>query len=319
MSLVFLLRQRTLRAASWLGAVAVAAVLVACGDSEVVEPFQADRVVAFGDEFSAVLPDKRKYSVNDFTDSVVDCTKNPIWVQALAADFGKPLASCPGSSTTAVSLTYAVASAKVDNLRLQVDAHLAADAFGEKDLVTMFVGMHDILEQYALVATDGESTITERLRERGTALGAQVNRVATGGSPVLVVTVPDLGRTPWGAAEETANAGRVALLNRLTSTFNTAMRLEIINDGRMIGLVDAFDLFGAMLKFPGNYGLTNTATPACQSTVTVPDCTTATLIQDNGATVDPVRFLWADRQHFGPTGHRYIGVIAVARARNNPF
>ncbi len=310
-----------MRLASWLAALSVAALLGACSDSQVVEPFVPDRVVAFGDDFSVILPDRRKYAVNDFTDGQIDCQKNPIWVQSLAADFDKPMKDCPGTSTStsAVSLSYAEASAKVDDLRLQLDAHRAADAFGEKDLVTMFVGMHDILGEYAKLAADGEDIVNQRLRERGKTLGGLVNGVANGGSPVLIVTVPDLGRTPFGAAEEAANAGRAALLNRMTSAFNTAMRLEIINDGRMIGLVDAFDLFGAMQKFPGNYSLINVVAASCLSTAPTPACSTQTLVQDNGSSVDPVRFLWADTQHFGPTGHRYIGVIAIARARNNPF
>jgi phospholipase/lecithinase/hemolysin len=291
----------------------------ACSDSEFAQPFVADRVVAFGDESSVILSDGRKYNVNDFTEGNLDCAKNPIWVQELAAVYGKPFPACAGTNTTALSVGRAQPGATVDGLRQQIDAHLAADRLGEKDLVTMFVGRHDILAEYANFAADGEATITARLSQIGKQLGAQVNRVALAGSPVLVVTLPDLGRTPFGAAEEAANPGRAGLLSRLTSAFNTSMRLEIINDGRMIGLVDAFDLLGAMVKFPGNYGIVNATTPACLSTAPLPDCSTQTLTQVDGASVNPAIYLWADPQLFGPTGHRYLAIVATSRARNNPF
>ncbi len=293
--------------------------LAACSDSEFAEPFAADRVVAFGDEYSVITSDGRKYSVNDFTDGTLDCGKNPIWVQELAASFGKPMGNCAGTSTTAVSISHARPGATVDALQQQVDAHVAGDRFAEKDLVTMFVGMHDLLAEYARLAADGEATVTARLVDAGKRLGAQVNRVAQTGSPVLIVTLPDIGRTPFGATEEAANAGRAALLSRLTSAFNTAMRLEVINDGRMIGLVDAFDLFGAMTKFPGNYGITNSVTPACLDSAPLPDCSTQTLVQVDGAAVNSGNYLWADALHFGSTGHRYLAIVATSRSRNNPF
>jgi outer membrane lipase/esterase len=296
-----------------------AAALGACSDSQFAEPFVADRVIGFGDESSLVLADGRKYSVNEFTEGTLDCTKNAIWLQDLASNFGKPLSSCPGTSTTPTSLSRAQAGATVDGLRQQVDAHLASDRLGEKDLVTMFVGANDIVTEYGRLAADGESTITARLREAGRQLGLQVNRVAQAGTPVLIVTVHDLGRTPFAAAEEAASPGRAALLSRLTSAFNTAMRLEIINDGRMIGLVDAFDLFSAMTKFPANYGIANVTQPACLDTAALPDCTTLTLAQNEGASVNPATYLWADKLHFGTTGHQYLARVAVARARNNPF
>ncbi len=314
-------RARPLRA-SCGAAVLAASLLAGCGDSEFAQTFQANRVVAFGDEASVILDDGRKYSVNDFTAGTLDCTKNPIWVQELATNLRRPMQVCPGTAPAnnpATSITRAAPGATVDSLRQQLDAHLASDTLGDKDVVTMFVGKHDILQEYAAVAADGESVVASRLETRGKALGAQVNRIAQAGSPVLVVTVPDIGRTPLGIAEEQANAGRAAMLARLTSRFNTAMRLEIINDGRMIGLVDASDLFGAMFRFPGNYGLSNITDAACLSTVALPSCSTQTLIQNIATSNNSAPYVWADSLNFGATAHRYLSIVAISRANNNPF
>jgi outer membrane lipase/esterase len=304
----------------FVAALPIVAALAACSDSRFAEPFAADRVVAFGDEASLVLADGRKYSVNDFTDGNLDCAKNRIWLQDLAANFGKPLSTCAGTSSTASSVSRAQAGAKADGLRQQVDAHLASDRLGEKDLVTMYVGLNDIVGEYARLAADGESAITARLGDAGRLLGAQVNRVATAGSPVLVFAIHDLGLTPFGAAEEAASPGRAGLLTRLTSAFNTAMRLEIINDGRMIGLVDSFDLLRAMGRPINAQGITNASQPACLDTAALPDCSTQTLIQNSeGGSINPVPYLWADKLRFGSTAHNWLGQIAIARARNNPF
>ncbi len=308
-------------------ALLITSVLVGCGGSgKLIEPFVPKRVVAFGDESSLILPDGRKYAVNGLLAAGgVDCNINPIWVQKMSNGLGVPMRECPPASTAttttvnAPSLTRAAANATVDTLAAQVDAHLQSDTLGDKDLVTMFVGLHDILAEYATVATSDEATATARLQARGRALAAQVNRVAQAGPPVLVVTIPNVGQSPYGRAQEVAKPGSAELLGRLTSAFNIAMRLDLINDGRLIGLVDGFDLTRAFVTLPSGFVLTNITEPACLAATPTPDCSTATLNQVNGTSVSPAQYMWADTLHLGPTFHDRLGGIAEARARNNPF
>jgi outer membrane lipase/esterase len=75
-----------------------------------------------------------------------------------------------------------------------------------------------------------------------------------------------------------------------------------------------------MAKFPANFALANITQPACAATTTLPDCSTQTLVTNSeGVPVNPVSYLWADKLHFGRTGHFELGKVAIARARNNPF
>ena len=294
--------------------VAALALLASCGGGDRVSQFVPGRILAFGDEASVITPAGKKYTVNTLdANSALDCALNPIWVQYLAASHGLPFAECPGTATTIVSRNYAAAGANVAAVTAQIDAHLAGGSFGGTDLVTVFAGGHDIREQYALYNGSNLAALQTTLTARGQALAVQINRVAGLGGKVLVVTVPNLGQTAFGVAEEAANAGRAAVLLALTNTFNEEMRVPLVNDGRMIGLIDADAIVRNMVASPGAFGLGNITQPACN--VALPDCTTATLVSGANASA----WLWADLHQPSVGAHRQIGFTADTRARNNPF
>jgi outer membrane lipase/esterase len=306
----------------WLGQAALAAgvvlALAACGGgSGQVEPFEPTRIIAMGDQTSVHEADGRKYTVNALATggAALDCETHPIWVQVVADVFDLKFPQCPGDDTAPTGVMLAANGAKAADIEAQVNA--VAASFGEDDLVTMLVGANDIFELYAQFPTRSEADIGAELRARGRAWGAQINRVAQAGPAVLVVTVPDLGKTPFALAEESANAGRASLLSRLTDQYNAGMRLEIINDGRLIGLAFGDLEVQNIVRFPGAFGFANVTEATCLASAPLPTCTTATLIADPD--VDPVNWLWADDRHLSPGGHNRIGVIAATRARNNPF
>lgn len=303
--------------------------LGACGGGDRVEPFAPTRLLVFGDENSVIADvnsdaNGRKYTINALkTDNVtLDCSANAIWVQYPAASFGLVLPQCnPNNVSDPKSRIYAQAGAKVADLSAQVDTHLLSDTFTGTDLVTVLMGQNDIFEQYALYDGSNEGDLTAAVQTLGATVAGQVNRIANAGGKVLISTVPDLGLTPFAVTEEASNAGRAALLSRLTQAFNLKLRVNLINDGHKIGLVVGDELTQTMVKFPSLYGLT-TATggvtaAACDidKAATVDLCTTLTLETD--ATTST--WLWADDKHLGPVGHKTLGGAASTRATNNPF
>jgi outer membrane lipase/esterase len=303
--------------ARWLLLAALAA-LVACGGGERVSTFTPQRIVAFGDEASVITSAGRKYTINALDSAgALDCKTNPIWVQYLALVFTLPFAQCNPDGAIVRSINYATAGAKVADISPQIDQHFAAGGFGGQDLVTILAGSNDVIEQYRLYPAQSEAAIIAVLEARGEALAAQVNRVAAAGGKVLIATLPDLGLTPFALAEQAAHPApdvdRAALIRRLLERFNAKLRINIINDGRLIGLVVADQLVQVMVKSPGSYGLVNVTGAAC--TVALPDCTSQTLV--TGATSD--NWLWADSLQLGPVAHRQLGLLADVRARNNPF
>jgi len=317
-----------MRSIATLAALLGAALVASCGGGGLVEPFAPTRILAFGDELSALDATGRKYSINAFkiTDATttpvtestteLDCARNPIWTQAVATAFALAFDRCLGTATAASGLALAAPGAKVADFATQRAAVTGA-ALSKKDLAIAMFGMNDILELYARYPTTGRDALVAEARARGESMGAQVNALAQSGPPVVVLTVPDLGLTPFARAQNasTGDATRSALLTELTNAFNNRMSVTLINDGRLIGLVYADIELQTEYKFPGTAGPLNVNDAACLTTAALPGCTTSTLVTD----ATSATHLWADALLPGPTYQTRLGSLAAFRARNNPF
>ena len=308
---------RQMRALALGGAVAAAVVACGGGTSQTVA-FKPDKVVALGDENSLITPAGLKYSVNALSDTAaINCAANPLWVQAvLNAYTGYVFPQCnPGNELAPQGVMRAALGARVGDLKTQVDAQVAAGGFASKTLVTVLVGMHDVLDLYADFPRRSESELIAEARVRGEQLAAQVNRMVDLGARVIISTVPDMGLSPYGLAQKAAftDTDRSALISRLTAAVNGRMRVTVINDGRFIGLVLADEMVQAMNKSPISFGLVESTKPVC--TVALPDCTANTLVESGNAAT----YLWADDIHMAQGGHTQLGTLAQQRALNNPF
>jgi lysophospholipase L1-like esterase len=318
---------RVKRAAALGLAAVMAALLVACGGGNQVEPFVPNRLLVFGDELSSIQDlngdgNGRKHNINALkTDNVtLDCAANPIWVQYLSAAYSLVLPQCnPSAVPNPLSRIYALPGQRATDVAAQVDLHLATSGFSNKDLVTVLAGANDILAQYAQYPTLNEDQLRANLEAAAQQLAAQVNRIANAGGKVLIATVPDLGLSPYAIAQKAGNADtdRAVLLTRLTSYFNVRLRRDILNDGRTIGLVLADELVQTLVKLPTNYGLSNVTSPLCDAALApaIEQCTALTLVTGGSVTA----YLWADATRMGPAGQQRLGQAATSRAVNNPF
>lgn len=303
------------------------ALLASCGGGTPVVAFQPTRVLAFGDENSVITADARKYTVNALvadTNGVktIACASNPLWVQRLASSYGLVFPECnPDAVANPASRIYAANGAKVSDLVAQVDQHLAADTFSDKDLVTLFVGQNDILEQYALYPNTPSDQLLTAAFSAGATLAGQVSRIANAGGKVLVSTAPELALTPFSRAEDTAagDTSRSALLSALVAKFNEGLRVGISKlNGSQVAIMLTNELMQTMFKFPASYGgMSNVLDKACDAALapSVLQCTSDTLV--TGAT--STTHLWADAIHLSPNGHNYVGALAANRTRTNPF
>ena len=305
----------------------LSALVASCGGGDPVVAFAPRRVLAFGDENSVITADARKYTINALvTDAngvkTLSCATNPIWVQRLASSYGLVFPECnPDAVADAASRIYATNGATVADLVAQVDAHLSQDTFSDKDLVTLFVGQHDVLAQYALYPNTPSDQLLGAAYNAGVALAGQVTRIADAGGKVLVSTAPEMALTPFARAEDTAagDTSRTELLAALVAKFNEGLRVGIRSEnGSQVAIMLTNELMQAMVKFPVTYGgMANVVDAACDKTLaaTVLDCTTDTLI--TGAT--STSYLWADDTHLSANGHSYVGALASNRTRTNPF
>lgn len=301
---------------------AAVALLASCGGGGQVQTFVATRVIAFGDEFSVINPNGSKYTVNALlsgSSTAFDCAANPIWIQTLAAAYGLVFPQCPGTMPDPVSRIYATNGAMVGDISAQIDQQLnVGGGFVAGDLVTVFVGANDVVAQFQQYPAVGEDQLAANLTVAGAALADQVNRLAGLGAKVLIVTIPDMGLTPFAGDRSVGSTdGNPALLTRLSTKFNDALLSNILNDGHKIGLVQLDQYLksvdtAAIGGFSGA-PFSNTTQAAC--TVALPNCTTNTLVSDAVGAI----WLWADNRHLGAGGQASLGSLAQSRAQNNPF
>ena len=306
-----------------LGAAALVALtgLSACGGgSAQIDPFTPSRIVTFGDESSYIDPQGRKYTVNgiDPATGLQNCALNPIWVQYLASSFGLSYPQCdPNHLAAPQGLMQAVPGSKVADVAAKVDQFFAANFFTNKDLVTVMAGTNDVLEIYNQFPAQNRDALVDEAKRRGKALADVINRIANANGRVIASTLPDMGTTPFAGSESLSHGdiNRAELLSSLSDAFNTSLRVALINDGRLIGLVLLDETTQGIAKFPSAFGISNATDPACLPNVTILSCTTATIFP--GATGDT--WLWATNVLLGSGGQSRLGSLAISRAHNNPF
>jgi len=332
-----------------LGAALLSAgLLAACGGSTSrVDQFNPERLIVLGDEMSALVDRDNNgngynFAMNglnsgDTTNSTIACnlTTQSIWVQRLASSFGLVFKECNPSALSEDRLqAYMLAKygATVRTLQPQVDAfqaNIVHDALNSKDLITVLVGVNDIVEIYKdNLSYSAEGEKIAEAQNRGAQVGALVNQLAGLGPRVLVSQIFDVGLSPWALLQGSAEA---KTMTAMSDAFNTGLRLALINDGTKIGLLSLNDIVANLNR----YGGYNTSDLACNEdhveTINGVDadadgyldggdalgtCTTATVTSDTAAT----KSLWADGLRLiAPLAHAQLGSAAISRAVNNPF
>lgn len=317
MSLVRSLAAASMRGVFGAAALVSALALSACGGSvSRSEPYVPERLVAFGDEFSVIESNGRKYTMNavDSTDTTLFvCSGNPTWSQYVAQGYGFVFSQCNPNNVTPKAVSHAAVGATIDDTITQWNNNGAG--FTSTTLVTLMAGMHDVLNVYAEVAANTRTADDAKalMKAQGTKLGQLVNQMANQGegARVLFALVPDISYSPYAIAQETAVAGRQQLLRELVNELNKAARLAVVDNGRWSALITANEIVSSMAKLPSSYSLGDVVTAGC--TAVLPDCTTSTLV--TAGTV----YLWADDKHMSYSAHSQIGSNALYKARNNPF
>lgn len=301
---------------------AAAALIAGCGGggTSQIEPFAPNRVIAFGDESGTILQSGKKYTINGLNadTKLVDCKLSPVWSQLLSSGFGFVYPQC---NTDFVALPqgimYATLGAKVADVRDKIDQHLSNDGFGPKDIVGINVGVNDIIELYRQFPAVSRDSLINEAKARGKLLAEQANRIANANGRVVISTIFDVGLTPFGQKEkeQQTDIDRAIFLDELSGAFNISLRLNLLNDGRLIGLVLVDETIQQIARFPAAFGYSDVTRAACRTDVAPQDCTTETLLTD----ANPTQWLWAGDTLLGPSAQQRIGTLFLSRAKNNPF
>jgi outer membrane lipase/esterase len=317
------------RTVAGLATAAALAALASCGGGTYqVSAFVPARVLTFGDESSRLEGTQGlKYSINGIapTTQQVDCNQSPIWTQSLANSYGLIYADCninASPETTAIDLT--TVNGTVEDLVQKVAAFQAGDTFNGNDIVTIWVGMHDVLGEYQANGNGGDqSALLEAMNGQGQKLARTVNLIAAAGAKVILLTIPDMSYTPYAFVEDQrGDFDRAKLLSDMSTQFNLGLRSNIINDGSKIGLVLVDDLVRNATRSPGSFGLISLDNQSygCLDTAPLPTCTSDTLRPDPSTGQEgQAAFMWADPTHLGSVLQGQIGQQAQSRAHSNPF
>jgi hypothetical protein len=254
------------------------------------------------------------------------CTSNN-WVQRVARSFGLGFRDATGCETDGTGgQNFASPGKKGQDVITDLNSQAALIKKGV--LVTVMVGQHDILEQYALVmAADPANrsavlgSAKSVLEARGRALAGAVKAVTDKGAKVILVKTPNLSRSPFAIAEDSQ-----AILDELSTAFNDALYInpEISRLGRMIAGVDTDRIAKITTSDSGYINgqaacasnlLFNAAVAAPHPLISDIDqrpryCHALTLRSG----VNPNRYVWATDRHLGTGAHEFIGSLAVNRA-----
>ena len=317
-----------MRAVMGLAAAGALVALASCGGGTYQQQaFVPIRMIVFGDESSHLTgPQALKYSINEVSGitGLTDCTLNPIWTQTVANGYGLVFSNCnPNGSFDTDAIDNSVVNGTVADVVNKVAAFQAGDTFNGNDLVVIWVGMNDIINEYKADASPDETVLVQDMKDAGALLASQVNLIANAGAKVVILTVPDMSYSPFAFTEaQRGDFDRAKLLSDMSTAFNVGMRSNILNDGSKIGLVLVDDLVRNGVRSPGSFSLIANPNQSygCLDSSPLPTCTNETLRNDP-ATGQPAiaNFMWADATHLGSTMQTQIGNSAYGRARSNPF
>ena len=250
-------------------------------------------------------------------------TTNPafVWSEYLADFYGTNASSAWNLTTAGIvnagGTNYAAGGATIragagfpptpptqfaPSLTTQVNAYLARNG-GQADpnaLFTVWGGANDLFFHL-----NGATTQAQFLG----AAGAQVGLVGTltnaGARYILVPTMPDVGRTPFGLSQGPAGS---AGITALVSGYNATLFGGIQQAGYRVIPLDTFTFLREISATPSLYGFTNVTTPACVGVPSSLVCNPTTLAAANASET----YAFADGVHPSAGAHRLLGEFALS-------
>lgn len=278
-----------------------------------------NRIITFGDSlsdngnlFAVASNPPAPYYAGRFSNG-------PVWVELLNGPMitagptilGVP--PTPGLLPTTANLNFAFGGARTDALvavppgtQTQIGNYLALGGrFRSTDLVTLWAGANDIFQAFPGAATNpatAQTVMGTVATTAATNIAIQVAQIAAAGAgTLLVMNLPDLGRSPSFTAQG-ALASQLATFT--TVAYNTAWNTSVTaaaagNPNTNVIQVPVDQLFAAVIGNPAAFGFTN-VTAQCLTTTA---CVTGTAATQAG-------YLFWDGVHPTAAGHRMLSLYA---------
>jgi outer membrane lipase/esterase len=219
----------------------------------------------------------------------------------------------------------------------QVANHLGVvgGKFSGVELVTVMAGGNDAIIQTATytgtvaaaaaaggaaaAASAGPtaaSAAVTAMATAGTELATLVKdqMVAKGAKYVVVVNLPNVSATPYGALNEAGLPGTKAVIDTMVKAFNTALSDGLANNAN-VRIVDAYASSSDQSINPAQYGLSNVTATACNLASPTPNALGSSLVCNTSNVIagDVSKYLFADAVHPTPYGYELLSQ-AVSKA-----
>jgi phospholipase/lecithinase/hemolysin len=227
-------------------------------------------VYAFGDSLSdagndsfaslGVVPVSPPYSDGRFTNGNV-------WVQDLAQTLGLP----PVTPSLAGGTDYAYGAAETGETAIHtvnptdLPSQLAQFIANVPDpsptaLYTVWAGSNDVLDiaNSDLTAAQQQSVVQQAASNE---MGFIDGLIAHGAKDLVVMDVPDLGKTPYEAALPSTAGTASALAQEFNADLAASLQQVMATGVASIDLVDTYGLLDSAIADPAAYGFTNVTQP----------------------------------------------------------
>jgi phospholipase/lecithinase/hemolysin len=246
-------------------------------DAIALPPGGVSAVYAFGDSLSDAgnvslgtlgnLPVGGVYSGGRFTNGNV-------WVQDLAQNLGLPAVkpSLAGGTDYAYggaeTGATAVHAQNPTDLPAQLGQFVASVPHPSPTaLYTVWAGSNDVLDVANSTETPAQQQASIQQAVSNEA-GFISGLVAHGAKNLVVMDVPDLGKTPYETARPASDATSSALAQTYNADLGAALQQIMASGSASIDYVNTFGLLDTAIANPGAYGLTNVTQPVWTGNLT---------------------------------------------------
>jgi len=291
------------------------------GQAAVTTPLGAPNAVyAFGDSLSdagnvsagtlGIVP-VSPYSAGRFTNGNV-------WVQDLAHNLALPAVRPSlaggtdyafGGAQTGTTAAHAQNPTDLPGQLAQFEATVPKPS--ATALYTVWIGANDVL-------TLANSALTPAQKAAGVRQAvANETRFITGlvqhgARNLVVLNIPDVGRTPYEAARPASQATATSLAQQYNADLAASLRQVVASGAVSVDLVDTYGLLGAAIAKPTAYGFTNVTQPVWTGNLT--DARSGIL---NAAGAGQNCYLFFDNLHPTAAGHALLA-SAVTQSLTHP-
>ncbi|MCW5315271.1 GDSL family lipase [Nostoc sp. KVJ3] len=275
-----------------------------------------DNIYVFGDSLSdtgnvfnatnGIVPPSPTYYNGRFSNG-------PIWVDYLASDLGLTLNLnnnfAFGGATTG---TENIGLATLPGLQQQINNFVTTNQTADPNaLYIIWAGTNDYLSYFF----GGDPNPTNTVANLSTAL---TSLVADGAKDIMVVNLPDLGKSPFANFNNQRSNLFSTFSSQHNSSLNTTLQLlsqQFSSDTNIIEL-NVSSLFDQIIADPEKFGFTN-VTNSCiskdLSVVSIKD------VPPQQVLCNPEKFLFWDEVHPTTTAHKLIGELAFSALEPEPI